>query len=177
MDHIGGILDAEGKIAYPNASFIMLVDSWHYWATGESRAELGRLNKWAKGREEVAWGIYSKIKDLIHPVKSGEEFLTGFRLFAAPGHRYDHSGLHVTSADKQLMHISNALAHPLFMAKRYWVSTYDANPNQAIATKEKLLSMCVSEKMLVFAAHFPFPGLGYVEQKGERWKWLPIEMG
>jgi hypothetical protein len=28
----------------------------------------------------------------------------------------------------------------------------------------------------VLAFHFPFPGLGHVVQKGEKWQWQPIEM-
>jgi glyoxylase-like metal-dependent hydrolase (beta-lactamase superfamily II) len=176
MDHIGGILDTEGKISFPNARYIVMEDIWQYWTSEESRTELAGLNKWAKEKVEFAWETYSKIRDLIHLVKSEEEFIPGFRMFAAPGHRYDHSILKVTSSDEEFMHISDALAHPLFMAKRDWYSTYDANPAQAIETKEKLLRMCASENALVFGAHFPFPGLGYVQQKPGNWKWMPVEM-
>ena len=177
MDHIGGILDTEGNISFPNARHIVMADIWQYWTSEASCAELARLNKWSKEKTEFAWNTFSKIKDLIHLVKPGEEFLPGFRMFAAPGHRYDHSILKVTSSDDQFMHISDALAQPLFMAKRDWYSIYDANPVQAVETKEKLLRMCVSENALVlFGAHFPFPSLGYVQHKHERWKWLPIEM-
>ena len=77
---------------------------------------------------------------------------------------------------RSVVHISDALAHPLFMAKRDWYSTYDANPSQAIETKEKLLRMCASENALVFGAHFPFPSLGYIQQEFESWKWLPIDL-
>ena len=176
MDHIGGILDTEGKISFPNARFIVMEDTWQYWTSEESRAELARLNNWAKEKAEFAWETYSKIKDWIYLVKPGEEFIPGFRMFVAPGHRYDHSILKLTSSDEQFMHISDALAHPLFMAKRDWYSTYDANPNQAIETKEKLLRICASENALVFGAHFPFPSLGYIQQEHESWKWLPIEL-
>ena len=74
-------------------------------------------------------------------VKSGKEFLPGFRLSPALGHRYDQSILKVTSSDEQLVHISDAIVHPLFMANSYWHSTYDANPAQAVETKTKLLKL------------------------------------
>jgi hypothetical protein len=108
-------------------------------------------------------------------VKPGEEFIPGLRLFVGAGHRYDHSILNVTSSDEQLMHISDAIAHPLFMGNRDWYSTYDANPTQTVETKIKLLNMCASENALVFGAHFPFPGLEYVQQGHESWKWKPIK--
>lgn len=174
-DHIGGILDEGGEISFPNARYILLEDSWGHWSTKDRRAELTRLNKWTKEKTQFAWETYSKIKDLILTVKPGEEFIPGFRLFPAPGHRYDHTILKVSSSDEQLMHISDALAHPLFMGNRDWYSTYDANPTQMVDTKIKLLNMCASENILVFGSHFPFPGLGYVQQGHECWHWQPID--
>ena len=95
-------------------------------------------------------------------------------MYPALGHRYDHSILKVTASDQQLVHLADAVAHPLFIAKRDWYSTYDANPPRAIETKTELLNACASEKALVFGAHFPFPGLGAVQQEGERWIWQPV---
>lgn len=173
-DHLGGILDEGGEISFPNARYIMLEDSWRYWSSEEGRIELSRLNNWTNDKTQFAWDTYAKIKDLMLFIKPDEEFIPGFRLYPAPGHRYDHSVLKVTSADEGLMHIADTLAHPLFTANREWYSTYDADPIQAIKTKIELLNICSTEKALVFAAHFPFPGLGYVTQKEERWIWQPI---
>lgn len=174
-DHVGGILDEEGEIAFPNANYVMLADSWQYWSSEKTRAELTRLNKWTKDKTQFAWETYSRIKDLMLLVEPEEEIIPGLQLFPAPGHRYDHSVLKVTSSDEQLLHISDALAHPLFMGNVEWYSTYDANPAQAVATKRKLLDMCASENILVFGAHFPFPGLGYVQWGQERWVWQPVD--
>ena len=176
MDHIGGILDEERELSFPNARYFILDDAWQHWSTEKSRAELARLNNWTIEKTKFAWEIYSKIRGLIHPVKAGNEFIPGFQLFPALGHRYDHSILKVTSSNEQLTHISDTIAHPLFMAKVDWYSTYDADPAQAVETKKKLLRMCSSENALVFGAHFPFPGLGYAQQEHESWKWLPIEV-
>jgi glyoxylase-like metal-dependent hydrolase (beta-lactamase superfamily II) len=174
-DHIGGILNEQGEIAFLNARYVLLEDSWGYWSTQQRRTELTRLNKWTKDKTQFIWATFSKIKDLILLVKPGEEFVPGLRLFAALGHRYDHSILKVTSSGEQLIHIADALAHPLFMGNRDWVSTYDADPTQAVATKIEILDMCASENALVFGPHFPFPGLGYVQQGYECWKWKPLE--
>ena len=176
-DHIGGILNDKGNISFPNAQYIMLEDSWQYWSSPEKRATLAKLNRWTKDKARAAWEIYSKIKDLIRLVRSGEEFMPGLKLITALGHRYDHSVLKVTSSGDQLMHISDALAHPLFMENRDWYSTYDASPVQAVDTKVRLLNLCASENILVFGSHFPFPGLGYVQQGHERWRWQPIKAG
>jgi glyoxylase-like metal-dependent hydrolase (beta-lactamase superfamily II) len=173
-DHIWGLLDEGGEIAFPEASYIILESSWRYWTSEESSRELARLNRWREENAQFAWETYSKIRDRIRTVQPGEAFIPGFRMYPALGHRYDHSILKVTASDRQLVHLADALAHPLFMVKPDWYSTYDANPPQAIETKMKLLNACASENALVFGAHFPFPGLGTVQQEGERWKWQPV---
>lgn len=173
-DHIWGIFDETGEFAFPNASYILLEDSWPYWSSEAGREELTRLNKWTPEKTQFAWETYSKIADSIQFVKSGEEFLPGLRLYPAPGHRIDHSILRVSSAAEQLIHIADAVAHPLFMGGPQWYSTYDADPQQAVETKINLLNLCAAEKALVFASHFPFPGLGYVLPEENRWRWQPL---
>ena len=101
------------------------------------------------------------------PLHSGRRF----RLIPAIGHRCDHSVLNVFSSSDQLLHISDAVAHPLFLAQRGWYSTYDSDPAQAVITKQQLLDWCASEKALVVGAHFPFPGIGYVQQQDKGWRW------
>ena len=175
LDHIGGIVDPDGGLSFPNASYVLLADAWEYWSSRSGRAELTRLNNWTPKETQVVWEIYSQIKARLQVVEAGEEFVPGFRLYAAPGHRCDHSMLRVTAADQHLMHIADAISHPLFMANRAWYSTYDANPAQFVATKFDLLNKCAADQALVFGSHFPFPGLGYVHQDLENWRWQPIE--
>lgn len=173
-DHIGGILDEGGEITFPKARYFILEGAWQYWPSEEKRVELMRLNKWTEDNIQFAWETYLKIRDLIHLAKPGEEIHPGIRLFLAPGHRYDHSIVKVLSKGEQLIHLSDALSHPLFMGNRDWYSTYDANTSQAIESKTRLLELCAKENALAFGAHFPFPGLGYVRKGEGRWLWQPV---
>jgi hypothetical protein len=55
------------------------------------------------------------------------------------------------------------------------VPIYDIIPQQATTSKRRILNLAAEEKALVMGQHFPpFPGLGYVVKKGERWQWQPI---
>jgi glyoxylase-like metal-dependent hydrolase (beta-lactamase superfamily II) len=174
MDHIAGILDEQNQITFPGARYIMLEGGWEFWTSAEKRTRLAELNNWSEGNAQRAWEIYGKIKSSIRTVRPGEEFLPGMRLFPAPGHRADHSMLKVTGSDQTLIHLADALAHPLFMRQVDWVSTYDANPAQAVKTKLELMEMCAEEEALVFASHFPFPGLGRIRQQPGGWIWQPL---
>jgi glyoxylase-like metal-dependent hydrolase (beta-lactamase superfamily II) len=174
-DHIGGILDKEGQPAFPNARYFLLESAWEYWSSTRNRSELVTLYHWPEEMIDFVWGTLSRIKPLTTLVESDAEFIPGFRLVSAVGHRYDHAVVKVSSSGKQLLHVSDALIHPLFMAHRNWYSTYDSDPEQALMTKQELLDWCASEGAVMFGAHFPFPGIGYVQQRDEGWRWHPIK--
>lgn len=175
-DHIGGILDMEGNLSFPNACYSILEDAWRWWSSPEQRSLLTERNQWEKDKTEFGWDTYSKIIDLLNPVRAGEEILPGITLSMAAGHRIDHSILDVRSGDQSLVHLADAVVHPLFMANAGWYSTYDSDPIQAIESKKILLNRCAAGKSLVFGAHFPFPGLGYVQVAGDHsWLWQPVQ--
>ena len=174
MDHVGGILDENGEIVYPNAEYVILEESWQYWLTEDSRSELTRMNNWTEEKMKFVWGVYSQIQDRIATVESGGEVLPGFQLFPAPGHRCDHSYLEITDSGNHLIHLADAIVHPLFITKLHWVSTYDADPSQALDTKKVLLELCAGKNALVFASHFPFPGLGFIHRNTEGWSWVSV---
>ncbi|UCE64515.1 MAG: hypothetical protein JSU59_05075 [Nitrospirota bacterium] len=97
-------------------------------------------------------------------------------MYPAVGHRYDHDVLKIESSGEILLHIADSLLSPLFMANREWYFFYDDAPEKAIETKERLLEWCAAEKGLVFAAHFPSPGLGTVEKRDSGWQWTPVKI-
>jgi glyoxylase-like metal-dependent hydrolase (beta-lactamase superfamily II) len=56
-----------------------------------------------------------------------------------------------------------------------WYASVDLIPEQATATKRRLLDRAASDQALVLAFHFPFPGLGRVLPGRNAWKWQPIQ--
>ena len=80
----------------------------------------------------------------------------------------------ITCGNRQLLCIGDALIHPIHMEQPDWYIKYDLAPEQVIKTRRRLLDRATTEKALVHAFHFPFPGLGHVTQKGDCWQWQPI---
>jgi glyoxylase-like metal-dependent hydrolase (beta-lactamase superfamily II) len=173
-DHIGGILDESGEIAFPNARLILLEQVWKHWITPESRAALTALNAWEPEKTQGIWETLAKVQDRVQVVQPEEAFLPGFQLRPACGHRHDHSILKVNTREGLLVHLADTLAHPLFVRKPDWASTYDSDPELAVATRESILSMCARESALVFGPHFPFPGLGHIRAGYTGFSWQPV---
>ncbi len=173
-DHIGGILDRDGRPEFPNAHYYLSANSWEYWSSSEGRSRIAALHDWPGDRIDYVWETYSTVRDHLTIVDYDVEFLPGFRMYSAIGHRYDQDVLKIESSDQKLIHLADTLLHPLMMGNRALYYSFDIEPEQAIETKERLLEWCVSEKALVFATHFPFPGLGTIQRRDNQWQWHPV---
>jgi glyoxylase-like metal-dependent hydrolase (beta-lactamase superfamily II) len=168
-DHIGGILDEQGTFVYPNARYVQWQGAWDFWQNEDNYQE------WPQEIVDFIRGTFLRLEPRLQLVGAGEEFLPGFQIVPAVGHRHDHVVLKISSQDEQLLHLADAVIHPIFVEQRDWASTYDSVPDQALAVKKRLLDWAASEETLVFGPHFPFPGLGNVRQRKKGWMWLPVD--
>jgi glyoxylase-like metal-dependent hydrolase (beta-lactamase superfamily II) len=172
-DHIGGNTDAEGKLTFPNARYVMWKDEWDFWTSEQAEAKLDAHVR------EVLVGFARKnlppIQHQLNLVNHEAEIVPGIRAIAAPGHTPGHMALAISSEAKQLFCISDTVLHPIHLEKPEWYAVVDLAPEQLVDTRHRLLNMAATEKALVLAFHFPFPGLGHVIQKDEGWQWQPIE--
>jgi len=107
-------------------------------------------------------------------LSSLKEFLPGFQVIPAVGHRPDHTVLSVSSAGKRLLHLADSIIHPIMIEHAEWRWPGHSLPEQAMNDRQQLLERAAGQNALVFGSHFPFPGLGYVVQQGEGWRWQPI---
>jgi glyoxylase-like metal-dependent hydrolase (beta-lactamase superfamily II) len=174
-DHIGGNTDAEGKPAFPNARYVLWKDEWDFWTSDQAEQRLDEhvreiLLKFARENLPPIQGNV----DLLDP---DTEIVPGIRALAAPGHTPGHLALQITSEGEQLLCISDGALHPIHLECPDWYAAVDLDPEQIVPTRRRLFSRAATEKALVFAFHFPFPGLGHIIQKGESWQWQPIETG
>ena len=175
-DHIGGNTDADSNPAFPNARYVMLKDEWEFWT---SEPDLTQLEV----EEEIKQIFLMLVRKNLPPIQSQldlidseTEILPGIKAIAAPGHTPGHMTLAISSGSEKLLYISDTVLHPIHLEHPDWYPVFDFVREHAMTTKRRLLDQVVTEKVLVIACHFPFPGLGHVIQKGDGWQWQPIEM-
>jgi len=172
-DHVGGNTDTEGKPVFPQARHIMWKDEWDFWTSEQAELKLDEHSK------EILLKFARKnlppIQGQLDLVDHETEILPGIHAVAAPGHTPGHMALAISSGGEQMLCISDAVLHPIHLEYPEWHAAVDFAADQVVVTRRQLLRRAAFEKALVFAFHFPFPGLGHVVQRGEAWQWQPIE--
>ncbi|WP_222983107.1 MBL fold metallo-hydrolase [Flagellimonas meishanensis] len=166
-DHIGGVFSSEGKLLFKNAKFHIHRDEWDFWHTSKSDSQPPLFKFF--------------VEKNITPLKNGNlNFITqdyqqvcdGVISVNANGHTKGQIALIIGDGNEQLLYISDAFLHPLHMEKLDWQTNYDMDHKKAKQTRIKLLELADKESMRINAFHFDFPGLGFAERNGEKWKWV-----
>jgi glyoxylase-like metal-dependent hydrolase (beta-lactamase superfamily II) len=169
-DHIGGTLDDEGNLVYPNARYYISKDEWDFWF---SEVAMAKAPEWfvTFARENL-----EPIREQVNLVDGESEIVPGIRALPAPGHTPGHMVVEAFSTDQLLVYIGDTVVHPLHLEHPDWLPIYDISPEQAALSKRAIFDRAAEEKALVVGQHFPpFPSLGYVVKEGEGWQWQPVE--
>lgn len=176
-DHIGGNIVEGGRPAFPNARFVMWKEEWDFWTSDRAALELAEAGFDEHLREillQFARENLPPIKGQLDLIEQETEIVPGIRAVLTAGHTPGHMMPVISSGDEQLLYISDAVVHPIHMEQPQWYMATDISPAQTVATRHQILDKAASEKALVHAFHFPFPGLGYVVRKEGTWQWQPF---
>ncbi|MGD2146678.1 MAG: MBL fold metallo-hydrolase [Anaerolineae bacterium] len=173
-DHIGGVIDSEGRPAFPNARYVMGKDEWAFWTSEPDLTEWPLAEQFKQLILSLARSNLPPIQSQLDLVEADDEIVPGVRAFPTPGHTPGHIALSIVSDGERLLCASDAIIHPIHVEQTGWYSAFDLAPEQALASRRDFLERAAAERALVQCFHFPFPGLGYVIQKGHSWVWQPI---
>lgn len=157
-DHISGLV-VDGKLAFPNATIRMSAAEWAFAQSNPKVADLVKV-------------FGSKVKTF----KPGDTVAQGITSVALPGHTPGHVGYQIVSGKQRLFDIGDTVHSSIIsLAKPDWAVSFDGDKPAAEANRAKTLSALVKSHELIFAPHFPFPGVGYIEADGDHFKWDPTQ--
>jgi len=178
FDHIGGAADASGKVAFPNARYVLPRAEWAFWSAQPER--LRPSDAYDEDFRQLVHTIpqtrLAHLRDTLELIESETEIIPGIRSIAAPGHTPGYTVIAVSSDDDQLLFIGDLVYDPNDIENPDWYSVFDYDPVQVVATRCRVLAQAASERTLLMAYHIPFPGLGYVAQQGPGWRWMAHEV-
>jgi glyoxylase-like metal-dependent hydrolase (beta-lactamase superfamily II) len=175
-DHIGGLL-RDGKPAFPKAKIYISQPEHAYW-TAPTQPQDSLQNR--------AVTAYKEHLCLFQPTALGTaptrlpDFPVGTEIeaLAAYGHTPGHTLFLVKSQDERLL-IWADLTHAMAVQMPFpqVAVTYDVEPDQAIASRKKVLSYVAENKIPVAGMHIAFPGIGTVSPlsgKDSAYKFTPL---
>ena len=171
IDHIGGVVDASGKVLFPNAQFYIAQSDFDFW-TDEGKAGGPMKDFIVHARKNLM-----PVRDRLIFYKDGQEVLPGIQAMAAPGHTVGHTMFMISSAGKSFAFLGDLTHHQiLLMEKPRMEFSYDTDPKQAANSRVRMLDMLAANKIAVLSYHYPWPGLGHVVKTGEGFHYIPEPM-
>lgn len=157
-DHIGGLADA-GVATFPNATYVTGQAEYDHWAGAENPGFEGKVRPLA---------------DQMRFLAPGQDVASGVTSVAAQGHTPGHMGYHIESDGARLMLFADLANHPVWSLERPdWEMRFDMDPEAAAASRRRVLDMIATDRIPAAGYHMPFPALGFVDRRGDGFRWVP----
>ncbi len=167
LDHVCGGIDKDGALVFPNARQIMARGEWEYWTEETDATAMGaRFVDDVQFTQDCLRAMWSQMQ-LIEP---GDDIAPGVRAIPTPGHTRDHISLAVASGAGRLICVADTMDLPIHIEQTTWHPDWDEEPQEGLRSRRMLLRRAVAENALIHAFHFPFPGVGYVREDGDGWR-------
>jgi|HigsolmetaAR203D_1030402.scaffolds.fasta_scaffold01018_12 glyoxylase-like metal-dependent hydrolase (beta-lactamase superfamily II) len=162
VDHVGGLIDAEGALVFPNATVHLSAPEW---AALQAQAEQDA--NYAK--------LVQAIESKVAAFEPGAEIVPGLvKAVEIRGHTPGHSGYLITSGGESLLYIGDTAHHSIVSVQEPdWTIQFDGDAPTAQASRKEVLATGADSGQRIYAVHFPFPGLGRFAREGERIVWVP----
>ncbi|WP_137176310.1 MBL fold metallo-hydrolase [Roseomonas sp. AR75] len=163
-DHSWGIADAAGADVFPNARFLMTGADIDFWTAEANLALPEPLRTLVAGTREVVLPRRARFGTLA----TSAEVVPGIRAMPTHGHTLGHVSFLIESEGQRLLAMGDVANHAVLALQRPdWPFGFDADPAIAAATRRRVLDMAATDRLQVLGYHFPWPGLGHVERRGQ----------
>jgi glyoxylase-like metal-dependent hydrolase (beta-lactamase superfamily II) len=175
-DHIGGLIDSEGKAVFPKAIIYVDKSESDFWLSEETEAGASSDNKkYFKMAREVAMPY---IADGRWKTFSGSSLpLEGISAVDIAGHTPGHTAFLVTSKGEEFLIIGDMIhSAAVQFAMPGSAITFDIDQKKAVAVRKTLFKKATGSRTLIGGMHIAFPGIGHIRAEGkDSYSWIPID--
>ena len=152
VDHIGGLVRADGMRSFP-----------------QTRRILVPTEELAMFRADLRMGL---LASHVLPLEQGDGVMPGVVAINAPGHEAGHMAFLI---DGRLLIWGDLVHLPGIQFSRPEVTwAFDADPDQARATRRALFERVVADGLAVAGAHLPYPAIGHLLHAGAAYAFDPV---
>lgn len=154
-DHVGGLVDAAGALAFPNAAIHISQPEWE------------DLQAQASGEGAAMAGLVAAITPKVSTFAPDAELVPGrVRSLSTPGHTPGHVAFRISAGEGEtLLYVGDQVHHPVISVQRpQWTIRFDRDSAAGAAQRAKTLEAAADSGERLYSVHFPFPGLGRIER-------------
>ena len=166
VDHVGWntrLVDGQWVPTFPNATHVFSAIDLA-WVRERVAAEAAGDNTPAVYADSIA-PILDACETRV--IAEAGELLPGLTIEFTPGHTPGHLMLRAESHGEGAAFIGDVMQHPLQIYRPDWSSVHCVLPDQASATRRRVLSACADSGDALFACHFADPYVVRVARRGD----------
>jgi len=157
-DHIGGLMN-DGAPTYANASYVTGQTEFDAWAARDNDGFEKNMRPLAEKTSFIG---------------DGGSVAPGITGMAAFGHTPGHMAYMLEDGGRQILLMADTANHYVWsLAYPDWEVKFDMDKGAAAATRRRILGMLAADRVPLIGYHMPFPGMGYVETRGDGFRYVP----
>lgn len=171
-DHCGGLVDAEGRPRFPNATLRLHEAELAYW---QDDAALARATDPARARAmaTTAHATLAAYRGRIEPFAGGALF-PGVTALHLPGHTPGHTGIMISDGADSLLIWADVVHVPELQVPRPEVGMLvDVDRSMAEATRRRIFDQVATDRLAIAGMHLHFPAFAHLARDGEGYRLVP----
>ncbi|ANF52151.1 MBL fold metallo-hydrolase [Chryseobacterium glaciei] len=177
-DHIGGVVDKQNKLVFPNANIFISKVEHDFWMQATIKDFNNSILKTVPDvLKQIIPGIQNVLKAIQPKLKFydlNKSLYDNFNFQLAPGHTPGLTVMTISSGNEKLLYIADLIHSDVILFPHPdWGYFGDTDLDIAIASRKKLLQQLAETKIRAFAYHLPWPGLGFTKKNGNAFEWFP----
>jgi len=177
-DHIGGVVDKQNNLVFPNADFHISKIEYDFWLQASIK---DFKNSFLKNQPEFLNQIIPPVQNILKTIRPKLKFydfkkplFEHFSFQLAPGHTPGLTVMTISSGTEKLMYIADLIHSDIILFPHpEWGFSGDTDLDIAAESRKKLLNQLADTRTKAFAYHLPWPGLGFTKKKDEAFEWIP----
>ncbi|WP_299662993.1 MBL fold metallo-hydrolase [uncultured Ruegeria sp.] len=163
-DHIGGMTTNDAP-TFANARFVTAAPEYNFWSAMDAGNRVGDM---------VAAKVTPQAEKMTF-LEDGGAVTSGITAMAAHGHTPGHTVFHLESNGQRLVLTADLANHYVWsFAHPEWPFSFDMDAAAATASRRNVLGMLAADKVPMIGYHMPFPAAGYVETRGDGFRFVPV---
>ncbi len=166
-DHVGGLVNAEGNLFFPNATIRLSAPEWKFLRELDAEKAKGM------GLAQHAAFVAALTPKVVTFKPGATIFADVVQAVDIKGHTPGHSGYLIGAGVDSVLYIGDTAHHSVIsVQKPDWGIAFDGDGPTAMASRKMVMAGAFEEGQRIYAVHFPFPGIGKFAKEGDQFVWV-----